>query len=331
MGVELSSLVEGNTFPSELYHVTNHMAASKIVRENSLKLTFANGMDFKINKDKFFYLSMSYDKWGRYTGSDHRSLGSKVYQTNTILVMDSKALQQKGKLIDVDYWESESYENDEREVRFISNKQILSDAKKFVNEIHILVPEPTSLSPEIRERSLKNLLLLERSDFNVYFYNDPKAFKLTLKSKSASKVSDVISRQFKVTRKEKHGRYGSHNNVWKIIHLIRGTDPETDRYNSLKSLRQSIEYTHGSNNYHYTDAVSTIDSDLHNAKRSHDKSYQVLVNLLIKLKLKTPSDIVDYVYDTFYAKSDAVSAVAECLRLTEEIYNTNKSFQKEYL
>lgn len=308
-GLAEAELAEGNTFPNELYHITSHINASKIVKEDTLKFTFATGYDSKINKDKFFYLSMSYDKWGRYAGSDNRELRSRVGFTNTILVFDSKALQQVGKLINVNYWEPAEYKNDEKEVRFISNKQTLTPASKYIKEIHVLVPnKKSSYSDDIRQQSIRSLLTLENSDLPVYFYSDPGAFKLTLKSKSFSKVSDALDRGLRVKRSEKHVKHGAWNNVDHIIHLLVGTEPKVDRYKTVERLRDMIRRTYGSKNYMYTDAVNSIEADLHNAKSSHDPSYQKLANIMLRLKLKSVSDIIDYVYNKFEKKQNVAES-----------------------
>jgi hypothetical protein len=303
INMKLKHLIEGNTFPEELYHITSHVAAAKMVKENKVKLTFASGWDLKLNRDKFFYFSMSYDKWGRYSGSNYRELSGKIYFTNTILVMDSRQLQHQGKLIPVDYWEHKKYHDDEKEIRFISDKQVI-EAKRSIKEIHVFVPQKSSLTTDIKQESLRALLTLQESDFDVYFYDDPRAFKLTLKKKSSQTFSDMLDRSVKVRKSEKHGKRGSYNSVSHIIHLLQGTNPEVDRYKSLERLRDMIQRTYGSENYSFVDAVNTIDADIGNGKKSHDESYQELANLMRKLKLRTPQDIVKYVYNKFFEKKD---------------------------
>ena len=147
---EFYNIIEEKSFPNELYHVTNHYAVAKMIKDDCIKLTFANfdSADSRINEDKYFYFSMSYDKWGRYANIGDSDLKSMVGSTNCIVVLDAHAMQSRGKLIDVDYWESEKYKDDEREVRFISDKQKLCDISKFIKEVHVYVNQRTTFSNE---------------------------------------------------------------------------------------------------------------------------------------------------------------------------------------
>ena len=82
--------IEEKTFPSELYHVTSSDKVFKILADDCIKLSFTNidndASDRAINKEKYFYLSMSYNKWGRYANLGVQKTSSSVNYTNSILV-----------------------------------------------------------------------------------------------------------------------------------------------------------------------------------------------------------------------------------------------------
>jgi hypothetical protein len=306
-------LSEGNTYPNELYHVTSVDGFASMIKSDSIRLSFANidGSDAEINHTKFYFFSMSYDKWGRYASSD-RNLGSSVYFTNTILVMDTRAMQAKGKLVDVDYWGRNDYANDEKEVRFISDNQTLSDISKYIKEAHIYVPQTKrdvwqgkETVSSIKEKLIRTFLQVEKTDIPTFFYNDVKPFKLTLKAKSMP-LKDALPRDSKIEKSQKHRKYHSYSDVdlMVIYHLLSGTVPEDDTDKGYKSVKKKYDQYIRSIQYGWgKELEQSILTDLHNAKSGGSPMFQKITDALRKIKVRNVDDLGKYLRDKYDYKN----------------------------
>ena len=314
--------IEEKTFPSELYHVTSSDKVFKILADDCIKLSFTNidndASDRAINKEKYFYLSMSYNKWGRYANLGVQKTSSSVNYTNSILVMDAKALESKGKLIDVDYWGRDDYKNDETEVRFISDTQKFCGLSKLIKEIHIFIPQKRELSRSMLSPSkvryddvtipadtLRQYRKLEDSDINVYFYDNESAFKATLTRGSIS-LSDAVKRDTKISKSD--GRKPRDpvgiNDLHALIHLLRGTVPIDDSKLGFRSVYKKYNKLIDSAKPGWGKEFETQTSnDLHNLKRHSPEQFQELVTLIKKLKLNGLTEVREYIHTKYGTKS----------------------------
>lgn len=122
----------------QLFHATDLNRLLKILQNDAIKLTYADGSDIesKLNQGYPFYLSTSREKFGGYA---RRGGG---ISNAVVLVLDGRALErvQGVKMVPVDYWAGNNPNNDkenETEERVLSQKQVLSNVKRFITEIHI--------------------------------------------------------------------------------------------------------------------------------------------------------------------------------------------------
>ena len=302
---------EKNTFPSDLYHVTYLNNLKSILKNDEIKLTYAtlDGADAKVNKDKQYYLSMSYDKYGRYASGSDRDINQQMYggTYDVIIVMDTQALQQTGKLIDANYWESDKYSDDEREVRYISDNKILSPAQKYIKEVHVWVKQPTKgwrdklQNVEYSEDYIKNLVYMEQQEnVPVFLYKDPRAFKLTLKAKSIPLKDAVEKSNVDYRKTEKRiDRYKKYNRLPKgvpevraLINLINGNDIQNVENKEVRNVMD--RYSNYIQRYP-SDFLSQVRNDLHNIKSNTPDEFQQLTNLFKKYKIKSIEDLMNII------------------------------------
>ena len=122
----------------QLFHATDLDRLLKILQSDAIKLTYADASDIesKLNQGFPFYLSTSREKFG-----DYARRGGGI-SNSVVLVLDGRALErvQGIKMAPVDYWAGNNPANDkdnETEERVLSQKQVLSNVKRFISEIHI--------------------------------------------------------------------------------------------------------------------------------------------------------------------------------------------------
>jgi hypothetical protein len=297
MNIKFSDLFYEKVVPSQLYHVTDLHKFFKIVKQGKIKLNFSNvdkeaSWEANLNMGKYFFFSMSHQKFGRYAhGSGGEKLdSSKNAHFNVNLVMDSDALRSEGKLIETDYWEHSSYANDEKEIRFISDKQVLSPLEKYIMEVHIYYnPKISNHDYPKQINVVKKLLKLkDMIDVPLYFYDDSSAYRLQLKAK-AKLIEDIIPRDMKIDREKNRYRSrvdeGVYQDVQDIIDLLKGNYDEGN-----KRHRRILEYIRS----YPRDFDTHIGSNLHNARSRHPDNLQELVDILKRYKLSDMKKIRDF-------------------------------------
>lgn len=298
MNIKFSDIFYEKVSPSRLYHVTNLHKFFSIAQQGKIKLNFSNvdkevSWEANLNRGKYFFFSMSHQKYGRYAhGSGGEKLdSSKNAYFNVNMVMDADALRSVGKLIEVDYWEHSRYADDEKEIRFITDKQVLSPLEKYVMEVHIYYnPRISNYDYEKQLRVIKNLLRLEDIiNVPLYFYDNSSAYRLQLKAKAKS-VKEIIPRDMEINRESNRYRSRvketSYNEVQGLIDLLRGDYDETNKYQN-----RLIEYIR----LYPKDFDVKVGSDLHNARSLHLDNMQELVNLLKKHKLSNMEKIRKFI------------------------------------
>ncbi len=303
----LTQTILEKTLPSELYHYSSLRSVGKMIKSDTIMLSFANlgGSDNEINHGKYFFLSLSYDKWGRYAGgSGDARYRNQLYNTQVSLVFDTRALQADGKMVDVDYWKSDKYSDDEKEVRFLSDTQKLYDVSKYVSEIHVYIEQPRvekgmfgrdgeTIKPSVHEHDIRYYNRLADSDVPTYFYNNASAFKQMLKRAGSEDYTKMMPNEISdFGRSSKSRNYDGNisKDISNLAHfIVLGEIPENDRFNSIKRIKDGLK-----NDWNTREVKITISNELHNAKSSHPEAYQSIVNFLKQNKLKGIDDLVEF-------------------------------------
>lgn len=192
----------------QLFHATDLNRLLKILQNDAIKLTYADGSDIesKLNQGFPFYLSTSREKFGGYA---RRGGG---ISNAVVLVLDGRALErvQGIKMVPVDYWAGNNPNNDkdnETEERVLSQKQVLSNIKRYIIEIHIYCNThhwevSTNNDPErsyrfIVQQLIPTLKLTEAAKIPTYVYiggdrnNIDQAYKQQRKSFAMSPTDAI--------------------------------------------------------------------------------------------------------------------------------------------
>lgn len=167
-----------------VFHNTTLNGLVKILRSNQFNLTnmLGNPSDTK-SKNKFFYLSLSRIKHGGYA----------QFMDDVVLVLDGDKLNQTNSGTSVDYWgdmkpkstsergKEEFLRYNENEDRLLSNRPVIKDASKYIQEIHINISKYKTDIPDYVKDAI---LLCEKLGINCYIYDNKEAWKLQDKRKS---------------------------------------------------------------------------------------------------------------------------------------------------
>ena len=155
-----------------LYHYVDPTYILEIIENNRLNTIAAMGSDtdYKLNKNKFYYLSTT------------RSRSSGYRKSHGKIVLDGRKLKQRYAITPVDYWnlpksdnqDKSSYVNSidslEQEDRIITDIPSIPNAMKYILEVHIYVGEnPTNLVKKI-------VSLCKKVGIPIFLYNKLQNF-----------------------------------------------------------------------------------------------------------------------------------------------------------
>ena len=159
-----------------MYHFVEPKYILKILENNKLTTIAAMGSDtdYKINKNKFYYLSTT------------RSRSSGYKEHSGKLVLDGRKLKHKYEFAPVDYFKYpknpeyflqhsqyiENMESLEQEDRIITDKPSIPNAIKYILEIHIRVGSSTNNDKVIS----KIIKLCEQYQIPIFLYDSVKNY-----------------------------------------------------------------------------------------------------------------------------------------------------------
>lgn len=289
-------------FQDELYHATTLNNLYKILKQDALNLSFTSFSDVSadslVNKEKHFFLSMSQDKYGRYARADKRIDLSHKPPYDVVFNMNTNMIGSFGKLIDVNYWGDlrRDYDDDEKEIRLVSNKQSLTPLEKYINSIHVYVDKYDNNSKDFRNEYISKVIkeivkLSNNIQTPIFFYESPAHFKLQIlkKSKTPEEVMDIISgkdldedEMRRLTRNDIYGK----KQLEGLIEILK--DDNVDDYS--EDAKKIFNMTR----YHW-DFVPSMDATLHNFKRTHDPILSELVRWFSNRGIKSMKDLQEFV------------------------------------
>lgn len=172
-----------------LYHYVDPKYILEIIENNRLNTIAAMGSDadYKINKNKFYYLSTTRSRSSGY----RKSFGK--------LVLDGRKLKQKYAITPVDYWalsksdkqDKSSYLNAinslEQEDRIITDKSSIPNAINYILEVHIFMGDYPS-------KTIKKIILLcEKFGIQLFLYNKIPNFYNQINPIDNSKYMDIVT------------------------------------------------------------------------------------------------------------------------------------------
>ena len=257
---------------SEVYYFRNLNGALNII--NSNKINLAAFTDEKTSetalrsRQKFYYMSTSRIKFGGYSrNSFYHKNGAATF------VLNGNALNQNFHSKPVDYWGKkmrnvEPYDNskeemdrkkeiemkyNENEDRIFSDKPNITPLKRYVNSIHLYVPnyyieEKTKEDYEIIRKVDEACLKARHLGIDIFLYDKPSDFKVLRNGKKPDigEYHTILSDFVKMANS---GVYVKNNQFNEINRYIRemnyeGSHPEYGRV-VLKDLAKRLSYNMG--------------------------------------------------------------------------------------
>ena len=155
-----------------LYHFMFSHYVLDMLQKNKLNMVAAIGKDsdYKINKNKFFYLSTT------------RSKSSGFRKGDSKIVFDRRKLKPRYKITPVDYWNWPKSDKDdtptyissmqslEQEDRIITDTPSIPNAKDYILGIHMYVGN------KIRNISKQIIDICEKENIPIFIYNNRQNF-----------------------------------------------------------------------------------------------------------------------------------------------------------
>jgi len=272
-----------------LYHSTDFRAAYSIVKDNEFRLTSDMGDELeqtlRKSKDSSYYLSTARSKTGQYHWSKEYPSGK------TLFVLDGKKLSANHGGRAVDFWDGKRRRHGESEMedRVYSNLPTISPALKFIQEIHINLPEWDGTAPDDKILRLGRAIKITASKANVpvYFYNDPMAYNQMNTGKSV-KLSDYALSTDTPGAERTHPPKSK--NFMHHMELLNVQDKS-------KLSRGASELLYNLTGFYADEQMRSLSADISNTKRSGYGRFEMekFVAALRKKKIYTLKDFVKYV------------------------------------
>lgn len=286
-----------------LYHFTRMHSLVEILREKEIAMTLAIGTssDYKLNKNKFYFLSMQTTRNGGY---------GLRRELPVMLVMDGNKLNHSYKGGAVDYWQTQGNHNvknqmDEFEERVVSDKPELD--LKYVKEIHVWI-RGDKWNPDDPQLAGFSKKLADELNIPIFFYDDKMAYFNHAKSKAIDVDTNVEDPE----KAWSSGGYGAYDILGTIVGGDKDAQEEmADRiiFNKFQSrdmkenimkkfedfaYKWQLEYSEkwakentGSdkqspNGFKLSDMYSSVEADIHNGRSSKDKFLKWVFSIMLK-------------------------------------------------
>lgn len=293
-----------------LFHITQLGRAAAIVLSDRFELKPSDGTEAEEDvSGGTYYLSTTRSKLGAYT---RRTIGTN----SAIFVLDGTKIAQRHKIKPIDYWQpidrKDSIlrtEHDEAEDRVLSKTPTMP-ARKYVLEVHACIGESGERSRQAAVM-LKRMCLLKH--IPVFFYETPadlllmdkrKAVELGLKLPALKGDAYVPSREYQQARMKER----RHNSLrgWIELAMVPVPTNHDEIWRKAQTLSRFAGMSYKS--LYYNDAITSLKTDMHNAKslpygepRGERESLDKLIALLRKRK-QSPKEFVEALRDKWYPR-----------------------------
>jgi len=290
-----------------IYHTTSLERAISVVSTDEFRLmpVFKTSSEFRLGNNKLFYLSTTRSKLGIYT-ANYAAKGTVVMN------LDGRKLNYRYHGKAVDYWgpsfRKDNPANNEMEDRIFSDYPTIPNATSYIKEMHILIDNTISAD------MFHKLVYLKKQPIPIYVYAHRKSFILQNKANAVKKLQTLnIEDPSPSTEQEFHTKSLAHyksierhnsqrspyNNIFRGLTtwVILMTAPISDYHKLHYKLR---DYIHtaiaGDGSIYYADLKNKLSSDL--GRRDvlmNQHSIKIIANMMRNNKLKSPSDIIDFI------------------------------------
>jgi len=254
------------------YHYT--YALHDILMSDSFELgnAFLKSAEASLSPKGFskpYYLSMTRNPSGSYKG-------------NQLLVLDGDKLSQKYQIVPTNYWGSRSGMGSEMEDRLWSREPTISNAREYIKEIHLYVPEERLYDKN--EPLIPSVLQYTKIPF--YIYTDRKDLFL-MNKKKALEISDFENLGTKFRFRGRDDYYLS-----LIEFLETGKASKHFPFERLRGYKR--------------DFVNSLGADLHNMASEKGVLFRELNRRLVNVMKKSgETDLIQFLkkkYDELYSR-----------------------------
>ena len=269
-----------------LYHATGVHHIVDILKSNSFQLTPSVGTSADLwhtKSGKLYFMSFTRHKHGAYTTA-HPGFG--------ILKLNGRKLSQNYKGTAIDYWRDPKGEpvparSQESEDRLFSDKPNIPNAKKYIEEIHVMV-DPNDLRWPVIWRNL--LILCKKSSIPLYLYEGKNDFMNQNKK-------NAISLDIKTLKATEKPNYYSSSSVLRI--LKRDLSPVLELLHTpvgrplskeAKKLKDDI-----AKDYEYE--LAQIRKKIENSIHNHKTDNLPIINSLVKSMEKMRANSIKELFD----------------------------------
>lgn len=292
----LSIITEGL---GTVYHATNVKAANKILSDNCFELSPAIGSDAekKISKGRYYFLSTMRAISSRYITSDRYKIES--VSKDVYFVLDADKLNQHMKSTPVDYWNMDKFT--ENEERYLSNKDKICPALKYIKSVNVLVDDRKLEYYEgIKDKSyLTHLVHIKwNGKDKVHYYDNVKDYIARKNSKELTDILNITEDELndKLDWVELHRNVSDNDN--KIDYILQFYSGEKIPTKTFKYLQNT--FWGGMDSPYVIDFLIILKNEVHGGRRSNSKirdKVKKFVDIMKKYKYK---DIDKFIKEKFY-------------------------------
>lgn len=257
------------------------------MKENSFRLAADIGTSSEKElrkKNKFYYLSTTRHKLGGYN--------LEPYNQGVMIKLKGEELNKRFTSKAVDYWGHDFRkirpEKAEAEDRVYHTEPEIPNAKKYIDEVHILYVKPDSYTHENTIRSMRRLLIeLKKNDIPHWVYEDTRDFLLQDKRRSVKQPVEYYSPQKKEQPMSyRHRRYyGRELLAWTEL-VYKNNENQLSK--KAKDLLYKLRY----HNYN-KEVERSLEVDVHNNRTSDPESVAKFIRALRTIKVSSIDDFVD--------------------------------------
>ena len=319
---EINKFISNDDFLNEgvtdvIYHFTYSKNTLNILKNNTINLAPVTGTgnyDFKINRGKFYYLSL--------TRSKHMDVG--YGSGNSRIMMDGKRINQNFKTISVDYWgrdrDPKKYDkkawgdgsslykqiskNHEQEDRIATNRSKIDNANKYILEIDLLIRDGFDNDLKYAEE-IK--YYCDKYGISLNVYNNDKDFNYSIKKNRIN----IIPKYHDIESERNYGEALPYGFIEIISHITYKREDKLDYFinkfkefgfndDKINKIKEKIskEWYNIKLMTRYgdyeRDSILSF-SGKYIDKQNHNPLYRFAVNELIKdIRKDGYSDIKDY-------------------------------------
>jgi len=242
-----------------VYHFTSITAATNILTENVIKLTFISGAD-DVNKPdkKYYYLSTTRSRVGSYhTG----------HYVGVLLKLNGRKLRDNYVGGPVDYWGPEfrkvAPSKNEMEDRLWSDKPFIKDAIKYIDEVHVYFDNKVGIEDYDKRQIRKLLIEAKKKGIPTFVYPTQKAANL-LDKRKAIPLSKIDLK----TRKPINYGLSLKRGDW-LASWLELYEKDKKEYLSEKAIRDIRRL-------YAIDGMSSFFADVHNQKKGSPALHKIV-------------------------------------------------------